>query len=413
MNLVFLTHPAFLGLRSQQHFARMLAASCLARGHTVQVREPGDSLQRRFRGTAAAKWAGYLDQYLLFPRQLRQLAQQDAPDTLYVFCDQALGPWVPLLADRPHVVHCHDLLALRSALGEWPENPTRLSGRLYQHYIRRGFRQARHFISISQQSRDDLHRLGPPRPTTSEVVFNGLNHAYRPLPEAEARVTLQGAGIDLPPAGLLLHVGGGQWYKNTAGVVALYAGLVARMQARGQPPPALLMVSPPPCAPVQAQLLRVPEGGQVLFRKGLDAPTLQALYTVARALLFPSLAEGFGWPVAEALACGCPVVTTDAGPMREVGGEAAVCLPRLPSPATMTAWAEAGAARIDGLLGEAPAQAAERRRKALAHAALFDADHAIDSYLHIYAQVLQRETQARRPAAARLQTQTAHRKEDR
>ena len=122
MNLVFLAHPEYLGLRSQAHFVRMLATACQARGHNVQVRQPKGALQQRARGTAAAKWAGYVDQYLLFPRELRRLALADAADTLYVFCDQALGPWVPAVAHRPHVVHCHDLLALRSALGEVAEN---------------------------------------------------------------------------------------------------------------------------------------------------------------------------------------------------------------------------------------------------------------------------------------------------
>ena len=401
MKLVFFAHPEFLGLRSQAHFVRMLAQACQARGHTVQVRQPVGTLQQRVGGWAAlkwaAKWAGYADQYLLFPRELRRQAQADAADTLYVFCDQALGPWVPALAHRPHVVHCHDLLALRSALGEVPENPTRASGRLYQRYIRRGFRKARHFISISQQSRDDLHRVGGVRPVTSEVVFNGLNHPYRPLPRQQALALLARAGIALPPAGLLLHVGGGQWYKNTAGVVALYARLATQALARREPVPALLMVSPPEGAnqgAVQEWLRQVPAGAQVQFRHGLDAATLQALYSLARALLFPSLAEGFGWPVAEALACGCPVLTTDAAPMNEVGGKAAVYLPRLPSAAALPAWAEAGAAQLTALLAEPPEAALARRQCGLLHAGLFDGDRAIDAYLLIYERVLRLERAA-------------------
>jgi len=51
---------------------------------------------------------------------------------------------------------------------------------------------------------------------------------------------------------------------------------------------------------------------------------LRALYSTAEALLFPSLQEGFGWPIAEAQACGCVVVTSNRAPMTEVGGDAAV-----------------------------------------------------------------------------------------
>ena len=49
---------------------------------------------------------------------------------------------------------------------------------------------------------------------------------------------------------------------------------------------------------------------------------LQSLYSLASLLLFPSHHEGFGWPILEAMACGCPVVTTERPPMTEVAGSA-------------------------------------------------------------------------------------------
>src|SRR5258707_6114071 len=148
--------------------------------------------------------------------------------TLFVFCDQALGPWVPLVKSRPHVVHAHDLLALRSALGDIPENPTSFTGRIYQRYIRRGFRQARHFISASKKTRDDLHRCGQVAATSSDVVYNGLNFPYEPMARHEAQEVLRTAGFPESPGGVLLHIGGNQWYKNQAGVISIYAQYVAR-----------------------------------------------------------------------------------------------------------------------------------------------------------------------------------------
>jgi hypothetical protein len=142
-----------------------------------------------------AKWAGYVDQYLLFPLRMRAEMAGDPAETLYVFCDQALGPWVPVAAHRAHVIHCHDLLALRSALGDVPENPTSWSGRAYQRYIRRGFSRGRHFISISQKTRADLHRFGGVTPLTSEVVYNGMNHPYQRLLPEQADAMLREAGM--------------------------------------------------------------------------------------------------------------------------------------------------------------------------------------------------------------------------
>ena len=59
----------------------------------------------------------------------------------------------------------------------------------------------------------------------------------------------------------------------------------------------------------------------------VETETLAALYRDAELLVFPSLAEGFGLPVVEAMALGCPVITTDIPALREVAGGAAIHLP--------------------------------------------------------------------------------------
>ena len=394
MNLVLHTHPTFLGLTSQAHFAQSLAAAFRLRGHRVDIRSPSARLRHLFPTGRMSKWAGYIDQYLLFPRELRAAMRNDPGDTLYVFCDQALGPWIPLAVQRPHVVHCHDLLALRSALGEIPENPTSATGRLYQRYIRRGFRQARHFISISQKSRDDLHRYGGVAPITSEVVYNGLNHPYRPLAPDRVRQRFERAGWLADAPRCVLHVGGGQWYKNSVGVVLLYASYARCVLQQGGHPLPLWMVSPPPNAALRDALAQVPAAARVQFFSGLGSETLEALYSHAEVLLFPSLAEGFGWPIAEALACGCPVITTDEAPMNEVGGEAATYLRRLAHSDDAEGWARAGANVLMEVLAR---PVSERERRAAAGrlwAQQYAVDRSIDGYLSIYRRVLALELPA-------------------
>ena len=395
MNLVLYAHPLFLGFRSQDHFARMLADALEARGHCVELRRPVGRVhawvQAWMHGGRLAKWAGYVDQYLIFPMQMRLRMRHDPPDTLHVFCDQALGPWVPLVVRRPHVVHCADLLALRSALGEVPENRPSMTGRIYQRFIRRGFAQARHFISISEQTRRELHRLGGVTAQTSQVVYLGLNQAYAPMAPAAARQALHAAGLPTPPGRFLLHVGGGHWYKNTVGVVALYGRYVQRCVALGQSPMPLWLVSPPPSAAVQAALERVPSSGQVRFFQSLPPAALQGLYSLAALMLFPSLAEGFGWPIAEAMACGCPVLTTDEPPMNEVGGDAAHYLPRLSGPQDLEPWSRAAAEVLLRVLNAAPEERALRVRAGLQRATAFSADSMVERYLAIYRGVLHQE----------------------
>jgi len=124
MDLVLFCHPSFLSSQSMPRFARMLKTSYEARGHRVELWSPRSKVSKRIPRGRFSKWAGYIDQYILFPIWARKATRRVSSNTLFVFCDQALGPWVPLVKDRPHVVHVHDLLALRSALGDIPENPT-------------------------------------------------------------------------------------------------------------------------------------------------------------------------------------------------------------------------------------------------------------------------------------------------
>lgn len=383
MRIVLFTHPAFLASQSMPRFAQMLRNAYTARGHEVQVWSPPARVRRWVRGPLS-KWAGYVDQYLLFPLWVRRQLARAPEDTLFVMTDQALGPWVPLVRGRPLVVHVHDLLALRSALGEIPENRTGASGRVYQRYIRRGFQQARHFICISQRTREDLRRVGGIDPLSCEVVYNGLNQRFARIPAAQARVQLRGAGMPVAPGGLLLHVSGGQWYKNVAGVLRLYAHY-ARAQRHPLP---LWLVGVPQTEAVQAVLREVPEQGTVHFLYGIDHALLQAAYSVSRAFLFPSLAEGFGWPIVEAQACGCPVLTTDDTPMNEIGGPHTTYLRRLRDGDDGQAWAAEGARRLEAVVNESVADAQARSQTCMAWARRFDADRAIGQYLQVYGQVL-------------------------
>lgn len=388
MNIVLISHPAFMASQSMPRFARMLQEAYLARGHRVQVWSPQARIYNWVPHGRLTKWAGYVDQYILFPLWVRKQLKQQAADTLYVFCDQALGPWVPLVKDRPHVVHVHDLLALRSALGDVPENPTSRTGQLYQRYIRHGFQQARHFISISKKTRDDLHHFSQVSPVTSEVVYNGLNYPFAPMPPDEAVRVLTHAGLPAKASSMLLHVSGGQWYKNLPGVIRLYAEYA---KAEANPLP-LWCISPSPSPAVQQMLKEVPSHGQVLFFQSLDNRTLMAAYSVARVFLVPSLAEGFGWPIIEAQACGCPVMTTDAAPMNEIGGPATSYLPLLRRSDDMHVWAADAASALKTLLAMTPVQRRQRVAQGLSHAARFNADDAIAGYLQIYQQVLATST---------------------
>ncbi len=384
MHIVFFTHPNFLSHQSMPRFARMLAEGMQERGHTVEIWTPQPHFMRLPAPRVARKWLSYLDQYLLFPPRVRRLLRTCPPDTLFVFTDQALGPWVPLVAHRPHVVHCHDFLAQRSALGEIAENRTARLGRQYLAYIRRGYAKARNFISVSEHTRHDLHRFLPAEPHFSGMVYNGLNQEFEELEADAARAHLgHQTGLKLA-RGYLLHVGGNQWYKNRAGVLALYFAWRG-ISPFSQP---LLLIGEAPSAALEQQRVSSPYGADVHFLPGLPDEAVRQAYAGASVLLFPSLAEGFGWPIAEAMAAGCPVITTAADPMREVGGTAAFYVPRRGADESLGSWAAAAARQVAAVVElpePARAQVLARGRE---NARRFDPATALDRIEAIYQQLI-------------------------
>ncbi len=391
MKIILFSHPAFLPSQSMPRYANMLAQAYRARGHEVEVWTAKAKVRQWVEGTPWArwsKWAGYVDQYLLFPREVRRKLSTQSKDTLYVFCDQALGPWVPLVRHLPHVVHAHDLLALRSALGLIPENPTSFTGRLYQRYIRHGFQQARHFIAVSGRTRSDLQAHAGIPPEHVDVVYNGLNQAFEPMPPSSALPLLAKAGLPSQDSGFLLHVGGSQWYKNTAGVIKIYQHYLQHQAQHGQAALPLVMVCPPASGHIAQALSDLPPGADARFVQGLDSPTLKAAYAMARVFIFPSLAEGFGWPIVEAQACGTVVLTTDDAPMNEIGGPATCYLRRLTISEPMDAWARDGAQQLLSMLAWPDHERQTRVQQGLEWAKRFEADQAIEAYLAVYRKVL-------------------------
>jgi glycosyltransferase involved in cell wall biosynthesis len=384
MNIILISHPAFLNSQSMPRFARMLENAYTTSGHQVTIWSPQAYFYKMFPASRLSKWVGYIDQYIIFPLWVRLQLNKQPANTLFVFSDQALGPWVPLVKNRPHVVHVHDLLALRSALGLVPENPTSWTGQIYQRYIRRGFQQAKNFISISNKTREDLHQFGKVTSVISEVVYNGLNYPYTPIATDEAKVALREAGLPVAENGMLLHLSGNQWYKNVLGVIRMYAHYA---RAHEQPLP-LWLIGPKVDPLIQSALNEVPPQGQVLFFSGLDNHVLQAVYSLSRVFIFPSLAEGFGWPIIEAQACGCPVITTAEPPMNEIGGPAARYLPRLGLAHDAQVWASRGATLLNELLEMDKVARDDLAKSGIEWAGGFDAELAIESYLRIYQQVL-------------------------
>jgi glycosyltransferase involved in cell wall biosynthesis len=381
VNIILFAHPRFIGHQSMPRYTTMLADGMKRRGHNVEVWTPRPRLFNLPASTGLKKWLGYIDQYIIFPQQVRRLIKRQSANTLYVFTDQALGPWVPLVSHLPHVIHCHDFLAQRSAMGNIAENPTSWTGKQYQAYIRRGYSKGKHFISVSNKTKEDLHSFLSSSLLTSKVVYNGLNQEFKPLESSKAKQSLsESLHLNLT-SGYLLHVGGNDWYKNRKGVIEIYNAW-RRIKSAELP---LLLIGASPSADIMQVYEASPYKKDIHFLKGIADDKVRMAYAGASVFLFPSLAEGFGWPIAEAMASGSPVITTNEVPMTEVGGGAAFYIGRMPADiAGVSAWANNAAKVVESVLCLGGKELESVKAAGIQNAKRFDTEHALDQIESIY-----------------------------
>ena len=181
----------------------------------------------------------------------------------------------PLRSGVPFVFCIHDLIHLRFA-GE----STPLRRAYYRLVVGPAAQRAARVLTVSEHARGEIlawTKLPPGRVT---VVGNGVSAAFRPEgPRHE------------PGFPYFLHVGRRAAHKNVERLVAAHAASRCGREVR------------------------------LLFTGELDDAQLAAQYRGALALVFPSLYEGFGLPIVEAMACGTPVLTSNATAMPETAGE--------------------------------------------------------------------------------------------
>lgn len=385
--------------QSMQRFARLLADGLAARGCVVEMCTPQPWLTRlcpnyRYRGLG--KYLGYYDKFVRFPRILRHRLHQDpdqppAADLVHI-ADHANAVYLPAFGALPALVTCHDLLQIRAARGEFVQQPVGRLGRRYQQWILDHLARTPFAVSVSHQTDKDLARLTDLPATRRTVIHNGLNQAFRRLPHDVAVAAVQhlvfDRGLDrswlcADGAGFLFNLGGGQWYKNRRGVLQIYRALHTRLA----PPPRLLLAGKPLSAADEAYAEEALPHDSWRHIGPVSEAELQALYSLAQGLIFPSWQEGFGWPVAEAQACGCPVFTSNRAPLTEVGGAGAVYFdpadPEEAANAIAAAWPEREA------LAEAGRAEAARWDPVLMH----------QRYHELYTRLAQQRA-ARKPSAA-------------
>ena len=358
---------------SMQRFANAMLHGLEKMGVRVELVVPPVCLGRARSSNVAGigKWLGYFDKFILFPfalrRRVRRMRAQCAAGIRLVvhICDHSNSMYASAVRGAPVVITCHDLLAVRGALGENTDCPASRAGKFLQRWILRSLARAFTVACDSSETKADADRMLPAGVRTSLNLI-GLNHPYRPIPPGEADSRL--SQITALKQRFILHVGSNLRRKNREGVLRIFAKVAA--QWGGQ-----LVFAGDPLSPGLRELavsFGIAERIVEISKVGNDV--LEALYNKAAALLFPSRFEGFGWPIIEAQACGCPVICSRTGPMPEVAGEGAFL---------RDVEDEDGFA-ADILRLTEPAERERCAQHGLANAKRFTAERMLTDYLRIY-----------------------------
>lgn len=305
---------------SMLRYAEMLREKLSFRGHHVEIIQPEPRFGHLVSHEFIRKWLRYIDKYLLFPRRLR--ARSAAFDVIHV-CDHSNSMYLRHTSGCPASITCHDLLAIDSARGRYPEQSISFTGKVLQRWILKSLLGGRYIVCVSENTAEELQALSQGAMPNVSVIPNPVVFHDSPAP-AEDVIRLRDR-LGLAEGDFyLLHVGGNQWYKNRIGVLRIFRLLLDLRRSTGAPEPRLVMAGKE-WTPRMRDFVR--ENRLEYYVVESTEPSdeeLRTLYSGAAALLFPSLYEGFGWPLIEAQSCGCPVITSNRPPMTEVAGDSAL-----------------------------------------------------------------------------------------
>ncbi|MBV9168449.1 MAG: glycosyltransferase family 4 protein, partial [Chloroflexi bacterium] len=223
----------------------------------------------------------------------------------------------PLWSPWPTIVTIHDVIQF-----VLPEYAWRKISRVYFSIVSRSARRADAIITVSERSKHDIVKLLRLSPDRIHVISNAVDDSLFPVRDPWL---LQGVRerYAIGPR-FVLYFGGFDMRKNVPRLIEGYSRLpealrreyqlviAGRYQHLGHP------LFPDPRRTVQSLGL----DGSVIFTGQIREQDKAPLYSAATAFAFPSLYEGFGMPVLEAMACGTPVLTSNRSALPEVAGDA-------------------------------------------------------------------------------------------
>jgi glycosyltransferase involved in cell wall biosynthesis len=321
----------------------------------------------------------WMPRLLWMHTQARQMLRDIRADVVHF-----TNGMVPISSPVPTVVTIHDM-----SLTLFPGFHPRRRVLLNRPFVNLAARRADAIITVSEAAKRDIVRLYELEEGRVHVVHEAAAPRFRVIHDRCAlRQVRDKYGL---ADRFILYVGTIEPRKNLPLLIEAFA----RRRQAGDLPHQLVCVGPYGWLShdIAGQIDRLGVGHAVRFTGYVPFEDLPAIYNLAEMFVFPSVYEGFGLPVIEAMACGTPVITGSVAALNEVAGDAA----------------ERVSALEPALLGEALvalARAPERRedlsRRGIERAASFSWQRAAKETLAVYRQVLTNPVSSRAAATAAL-----------
>ncbi len=327
------------------------------------ARKAGDFGSQSVPARALRAARGMLWSHVAFPRRLRREKFDVLHSPAFI---------LPFSCPCATIATVHDLSFVR-----FPEHFERRWGDYLRHVMPQVLRKASAVISVSEFTKQELLRYYEVAPEKIRVIYNGVDHGRFRAGAALDATWARQAGLR---GAYILHAGVLNRRKN----LPLLLRALARLRAEGKLKDMQLVLAGPELSvnvgadEVRGAIGELGLGDMVVFGGMVPDDVLPGLYANAKVLVMPSIYEGFGLPVAEAMASGTPVVASNTTSLPEVAGDAALLVP----PDDEAAWAAAIAKILDE-----PATAAALREKGLAQARKFSWERAAAETLALYHEV--------------------------
>ncbi len=225
------------------------------------------------------------------------------------------SPWAPTAIDVPLVSTMHDVTPFI-----YPRSvPLGLRLR-YKRRLNRTLAESRRVITVSQILFSALSVYARVDPAKCRVIHNGVSQRFTPVTD-ESALDAARKRYSLPER-FAFWAGDFRPEKNVLFLIQAWS----RMQKRHAEPPALVMAGAHKIQyrEVRDEVAKHGLAGKILFPGFIGDEDLPAVYSAAELFVFPSLAEGFGLPPLEAMACGTPCVVSNSSSLPEVTGSAAL-----------------------------------------------------------------------------------------